>query len=200
MQTLVEIDREILSFFNGSDSLFLDNLVVFLTSGLTWIPLYMALLYVVIKNSETMMNELSRLRGLTEGSALEADQRRTKQMEEEIVKLRESSKAKEDEVQELKRKVQRLEALKNELNEHLNAKEKELKALYKQNRNPSQSHSFSVCFEQQTIPNTLLNLLHFLPKSVVHKLQIFIRHALHFFPFHFPPLFNNFMFLFVISF
>lgn len=54
MQTLIELDRNILSFFNGSDSLFLDNLVVFLTSGLTWIPLYMALLYVVIKNSETM--------------------------------------------------------------------------------------------------------------------------------------------------
>ena len=54
MQTLVEIDREILSFFNGSDSLFIDNLAVFLTSGVTWIPLYLALLYVVIKNNETM--------------------------------------------------------------------------------------------------------------------------------------------------
>lgn len=54
MQTLVEIDREILSFFNGSDSLFIDNLAVSLTSGVTWIPLYLALLYVVIKNNETM--------------------------------------------------------------------------------------------------------------------------------------------------
>lgn len=49
MQTLVDIDRGLLAFFNGSDSLFMDNLVVTLTSGLTWIPLYLSLLYVVIK-------------------------------------------------------------------------------------------------------------------------------------------------------
>lgn len=54
MQTLIEIDRNILAFFNGSDSLFLDNLAVVLTSGLTWIPLYLSLLYVVIKNNDTM--------------------------------------------------------------------------------------------------------------------------------------------------
>ncbi len=52
--TLIEADRYILAFINGSDSLFLDNLAVVLTSGLTWIPLYIALLYVVIKNNETM--------------------------------------------------------------------------------------------------------------------------------------------------
>ncbi|MCD8296914.1 MAG: phosphatase PAP2 family protein [Prevotella sp.] len=52
--TLTETDRYILSFFNGSDSLFLDNLAVVLTSGLTWIALYLSLLYVVIKNNETM--------------------------------------------------------------------------------------------------------------------------------------------------
>lgn len=54
MQTLIEIDRNILAFFNGSDSLFLDNLAVVLTSGLTWIPLYLSFLYVVIKNNDTM--------------------------------------------------------------------------------------------------------------------------------------------------
>lgn len=54
MQTLVELDRSLLAFFNGSDSLFLDNLVVILTSGLTWIPLYLSLLYIVIKNNDTM--------------------------------------------------------------------------------------------------------------------------------------------------
>ena len=100
------------------------------------------------KNSETMMNELSRLRGLQglrEGSALEEDQERITQMEAEMAQLREASTTKEAEVQELKRKVQRLEALKNELNEHLNAKEKELKALYKQNRNSSHSNSSPVC-------------------------------------------------------
>ena len=54
MQTLVDIDRTLLAFFNGSESLYVDNLAVALTSGFTWIPLYMSLLYVVIKNSETM--------------------------------------------------------------------------------------------------------------------------------------------------
>ena len=48
MQTLVELDQNILSFFNGSSSLFVDNLALILTSGLTWIPLYLSLLYVVI--------------------------------------------------------------------------------------------------------------------------------------------------------
>ncbi|MDO4159960.1 MAG: phosphatase PAP2 family protein [Prevotellaceae bacterium] len=54
METLIELDRSLLYFFNGSSSLFLDNLAVVLTSGLTWIPLYLALVYVVIKNNETM--------------------------------------------------------------------------------------------------------------------------------------------------
>lgn len=54
MQTLIETDCNILAFFNGSDSLFMDNLVVILTSGLTWIPLYLSLFYIVIKNNETM--------------------------------------------------------------------------------------------------------------------------------------------------
>ncbi|WP_314312951.1 phosphatase PAP2 family protein [Hoylesella marshii] len=52
--TIIDIDRFILGLFNGSSSLFLDSLVTILTSGLTWIPLYIALLYLVIKNNETM--------------------------------------------------------------------------------------------------------------------------------------------------
>lgn len=54
MNTLADIDRHILFFFNGSNSLFLDNLAVTLTSGFTWIPLYIILLYIVIKNNENM--------------------------------------------------------------------------------------------------------------------------------------------------
>lgn len=54
MNSLIDIDRDVLLFFNGSQSLFLDNLAVALTSGLTWIPLYLALFYVVVKNNETM--------------------------------------------------------------------------------------------------------------------------------------------------
>lgn len=54
MHALIEADNSVLALFNGSDSIFLDNLAVTLTSGLTWIPLYLSLLYVVIKNNETM--------------------------------------------------------------------------------------------------------------------------------------------------
>lgn len=52
---LLELDRQVLAFFNGSDSLFLDTVATTFTSGLTWIPLYVALLYLVIKNSENMV-------------------------------------------------------------------------------------------------------------------------------------------------
>ena len=48
------IDQDLLFLFNGSHSLFVDNLALTLTSGLTWIPLYISLLYVVIKNNDTM--------------------------------------------------------------------------------------------------------------------------------------------------
>ena len=50
----MEMDRQLLLFLNGSDSVFFDRFVMTLTSGLTWIPLYLALLYIVVKNNETM--------------------------------------------------------------------------------------------------------------------------------------------------
>ncbi len=54
IDSFLALDREVLSWFNGSDSLFLDQLVWLLTQGLTWIPMYVALFYLVIKNNETM--------------------------------------------------------------------------------------------------------------------------------------------------
>ena len=51
---LLELDRQVLAFFNGSDSLFLDAVAMTFTSGLTWIPLYLALFYILIKNNENM--------------------------------------------------------------------------------------------------------------------------------------------------
>lgn len=54
LSSLIEADRTLFSCFNGSDSLFLDGLTTTLTSGFTWIPLYMALLYLIIKNNETV--------------------------------------------------------------------------------------------------------------------------------------------------
>ena len=51
-EALHTIDKCVLLTLNGSNNLFLDNLVVTLTSAYTWILLYGALLYLVIKNNE----------------------------------------------------------------------------------------------------------------------------------------------------
>lgn len=54
MDGLIALDQEMLTWFNGDGSLFLDNLVMLLTSGITWIPLYVVLFVLVMKNNETM--------------------------------------------------------------------------------------------------------------------------------------------------
>ena len=54
MDELIALDQEMLAWFNGDGSLFLDNLVTILTSGITWIPLYVVLFVLVVKNNETM--------------------------------------------------------------------------------------------------------------------------------------------------
>jgi len=51
---ILELDRMVLAWFNGSNSLFIDSLATTLTSGFTWIPLYVILIYVIIKNNDTM--------------------------------------------------------------------------------------------------------------------------------------------------
>lgn len=38
-----DMDMQVLSLFNGSDNIMLDQMVQILTSGLTWIPLYVML-------------------------------------------------------------------------------------------------------------------------------------------------------------
>ncbi len=52
--TLIEFDRQLLLFLNGSSSLYLDGLVRTLTNALTWVPLYVSLFYLVIKNNDTV--------------------------------------------------------------------------------------------------------------------------------------------------
>ena len=47
-------DITLLEMINGNSSSFLDGLMLTMTSGFVWIPLYVALLYLVINNSETM--------------------------------------------------------------------------------------------------------------------------------------------------
>ena len=49
-----DMDMQVLSLFNGSDNILLDQMVQILTSGLTWIPLYVMLFFVVMRNNETM--------------------------------------------------------------------------------------------------------------------------------------------------
>ena len=54
MDDLIALDRWLLLLFNGSPSLFLDGLVKTLTTAATWIPLYLSLLYLVIRNNNTV--------------------------------------------------------------------------------------------------------------------------------------------------
>ena len=52
IQSLLTSDQQLLLAMNGSDSLFLDQLALILTSAWTWVPLYASLLYLVVKNNE----------------------------------------------------------------------------------------------------------------------------------------------------
>lgn len=54
ISTLQQIDLSVLRFFNGSNNIMLDQMAYVLTSGFTWLPLYVVLLYIVIRNNETM--------------------------------------------------------------------------------------------------------------------------------------------------
>ena len=57
-QSIIDLDKQLLLLLNGSDSLFLDTMVLTLTNAWTWVPLYISLLIVVIKNSESAMKIL----------------------------------------------------------------------------------------------------------------------------------------------
>ena len=63
--TIQNIDFQVLQWFNGSNNVILDQLALVLTSGFTWIPLYVVLFIVVMRNNETMMQI-----GLVVGAAL----------------------------------------------------------------------------------------------------------------------------------
>lgn len=53
-ETLIQFDKQLLLAINGSDSLFVDGLAVALTTAATWIPLYLALFFLVLRNNENM--------------------------------------------------------------------------------------------------------------------------------------------------
>ncbi|UKK49812.1 phosphatase PAP2 family protein [Prevotella sp. E13-17] len=54
LSTLIDIDRQVLLSVNGSESLFIDGLAKTLTTAATWIPLYLSLFYVVLKNNDSI--------------------------------------------------------------------------------------------------------------------------------------------------
>lgn len=54
LEYLTGLDKQLLLAVNGSGSLFADNMAVCLTTAQTWIPLYVALLYLTIRNNENM--------------------------------------------------------------------------------------------------------------------------------------------------
>ena len=57
-QPIIDFDKQLLLLLNGSESLFLDSMVLTLTNAWTWVPLYISLLIVVIKNSESSQKVL----------------------------------------------------------------------------------------------------------------------------------------------
>lgn len=58
MEEIIHYDKQLLLMLNGSDSVFLDWVVMTLTNALTWIPLYLSLLYVVIKTNRNVREVL----------------------------------------------------------------------------------------------------------------------------------------------
>lgn len=52
--SIQNLDLHVLQWFNGSNNVVLDQMVQLFTSGLTWIPLYIVLFIIVIRNNETM--------------------------------------------------------------------------------------------------------------------------------------------------
>ena len=60
---IIELDKQLLLVLNGSDSLFIDVLAKTLTAATLWIPLYISLFYLVLKNSDSFMKVLLVLVG-----------------------------------------------------------------------------------------------------------------------------------------
>ena len=63
MEELIHFDKELLLWFNGSDSLVMDSVIMTLTTATTWIPMYLALFYVVLKSNSTVRDILLVLAG-----------------------------------------------------------------------------------------------------------------------------------------
>ena len=64
LELLQDVDRQLLLVVNGSDSLFLDRLVSTLTNGVTWIPMYLSIFYMLMKNNDNFRRLLFVLGGV----------------------------------------------------------------------------------------------------------------------------------------
>lgn len=53
-ESLIELDRQLLLLLNGSESLYFDTLVRTLTAAVTWVPLYVSLFFLVLRNNDTV--------------------------------------------------------------------------------------------------------------------------------------------------
>ena len=51
---IINLDRQLLIFINGYDNIMVSGVMMTLTNGFYWIPLYLSLCYLIIKNNETM--------------------------------------------------------------------------------------------------------------------------------------------------
>lgn len=60
---IIELDKQLLLVLNGSDSLFIDGLAKTLTAATLWIPLYISLFYLVLKNNDSFIKVLLVLVG-----------------------------------------------------------------------------------------------------------------------------------------
>ena len=58
LPALESLDREMLLSVNGSSSLYLDRLARVLTTALTWVPLYISLFVVVLRNNDSFRKVL----------------------------------------------------------------------------------------------------------------------------------------------
>ena len=53
MTSLLDFDKQLLLWFNGSESVFCDNVIYSITTAYTWIPVYIAILYCIIKGGSS---------------------------------------------------------------------------------------------------------------------------------------------------
>ena len=52
MQRLLELDQELLLFFNGFHSAWMDPVMILATKTIFWLPLYLVLIYLIIRNKK----------------------------------------------------------------------------------------------------------------------------------------------------